>query len=303
MSPAGGDAAGGGVIGDTRVRTAPLGVIAGGGSLPVRIAQAAQARGQGCFVIALSGFAHEADMAAFPHLWAGIGEIGKMIKALEGAGCREITFAGDVKRPDFSKLKVDFTGARLLPAALKAASKGDDALLRVILGAFDKAGFTIVGAEEASGSLKATAGPIGALAPQPEHADDMARAFLIAQVIGAHDIGQGAVVCDGLVLAVEAQEGTDAMLTRTAGLPMAIRGTEMARRGVLAKIAKPVQERRVDLPTIGARTVEGAAAAGLAGIAVEVGGALIIDRDAVAATADAAGVFVVGVASQGIPRP
>jgi hypothetical protein len=101
-------------------------------------------------------------------------------------------------------------------------------------------------------------------------------------------------VAGGLVLAVEAQEGTDAMLLRVAGLPPAIRGSPDDRRGVLVKRAKPQQERRIDLPTIGVRTIEGAARAGLAGVAVEAGGALVVDRAAVAAAGDAAGVFVIG---------
>jgi DUF1009 family protein len=96
------------------------------------------------------------------------------------------------------------------------------------------------------------------------------------------------------VLALEAAEGTDAMLARVAALPMAVRGEAGARRGVLVKCAKPIQDRRIDLPTIGVDTLEAAAKAGLSGLAVEAGGALIVDRAAVVARADALGMFVVG---------
>ena len=123
---------------------------------------------------------------------------------------------------------------------------------------------------------------------------DLVQAARVAGAIGALDIGQGAVVCDGLVLAVEAQEGTDAMLQRVALLPASVRGAPDARRGVLVKRPKPIQERRIDLPVIGLQTLEAAAAASLAGIAVEAHGALVARRADLVAAADAAGLFVYG---------
>ena len=140
--------------------------------------------------------------------------------------------------------------------------------------------------------------PVLLTGTEPRETDktDIETAIAAARAIGALDIGQAAVACDGLVLAVEAQEGTDAMLRRVAGLPSRLRGSADQPRGVLAKAPKPVQDRRVDLPAIGVQTVQSAAAAGLAGIAVEAGGALIINKAAVAAAADAAGIFVMGVA-------
>jgi hypothetical protein len=142
--------------------------------------------------------------------------------------------------------------------------------------------------------LLAQPGAWGAVAPNPQQQKDIASAAKIAAAIGSYDVGQGVVVCDGIVLAVEAQEGTDAMLRRVSELPMTVRGTPEARRGVLVKRPKPIQERRIDLPTMGVRTIEGAAKAGLAGVAVEAGGALVVRRDEVIAAADRAGVFVVG---------
>jgi hypothetical protein len=140
-------------------------------------------------------------------------------------------------------------------------------------------------------------GPLGARASGDADRADIAKAIETARAIGMLDIGQGAVVCDGLVLAVEAQEGTDAMLQRVAELPADLRGTAERRRGVLAKVAKPIQEERVDLPTIGLATVEAAARAGLAGIVGVAGKMLVLDRDAVVRAADAAGLFVMGVAA------
>jgi hypothetical protein len=146
------------------------------------------------------------------------------------------------------------------------------------------------------GELALAAGPLGAHAPGEAHGADIAKAVEVARAIGALDIGQGAVVCDGLVLAVEAQEGTDAVLRRVAELAPDLRGTPQRRRGVLAKVAKPIQEDRVDLPTIGLATVEGAARAGLAGIVGVAGRTLVLERAKVIAAADAAGLFVAGVA-------
>jgi DUF1009 family protein len=185
----------------------------------------------------------------------------------------------------------------MLPALLAAAPQGDDALLRAVMAEHEKAGFTIIGAEQAMEHLLATPGVWGACAPSDGERGDIAKAAKIAAAVGALDIGQGVVVCDGVVLAVEAQEGTDAMLERVARLPEALRGLANARRGVLVKRPKPIQERRIDLPTIGVKTIQGAAAAGLAGVAVEAGGALAVRRDALVAAADAAGLFVYGFTS------
>jgi hypothetical protein len=138
-------------------------------------------------------------------------------------------------------------------------------------------------------------GPIGRYKPGHAHREDIQRAFAAARAVGVLDAGQGAVVCEGLILALEAQEGTDAMLSRVAALPEGIRGTPRRRRGVLAKVCKPGQERRVDLPTLGPQTVLRAADAGLAGIAAEAGLTLLLERERVCALADELGLFIVGV--------
>ena len=158
-----------------------------------------------------------------------------------------------------------------------------------VMDIFAEAGFRIIGADEVLDDLRVVAGPLGAISPAAEHWPDIRRAAEVAKISGSLEIGQGAVSCAGLILAVEAQEGTDRMLARIPELAPEIRGTPDARRGVLVKRPKPQQEMRIDLPTIGVTTVEGAARAGLAGIAVEAGAALVVDREAVAAAADAAG--------------
>jgi UDP-2,3-diacylglucosamine hydrolase len=273
--------------------TAPLGIIAGLGDLPVVIAENAMATGQGVHVLRLKGF-EEPRLAHFPGAVVGLGEIGGAVARFKAAGCTQIVFAGIVTRPNFGDLKLDMRGAALLPKVLAEARKGDDALLRVLVGEFERSGFTVIGSHAAHAALIAPAGLIAGPAPSPAHLSDMAHAARVALATGALDIGQGCVVCDGLVLAVEAQEGTDAMLARCAGLPEAVRGTPAARRGVLVKRPKPVQERRIDLPTSGVSTVRNVAAAGLAGLALEAGGALMLNRVEMIAVADALGVFIYG---------
>lgn len=272
-----------------------LGLIAGGGTLPLEIAEHCEQAGRAIFIIRLKGFAGP-ELNRFPGADVGLAEIGKTLKALKRAGCQAVCLVGNVSRPDFKTLKPDLRGLALLPAIIAAARHGDDALLRVVLNAFAKEGFTIEGAHEAKSDLTLSKGPLGAVAPGPQHQGDIDRALLVAREIGRLDVGQGAVVCDGLVLAVEAQEGTDAMLRRVAHeIPPAIRGTPGAYRGVLAKAPKPIQETRIDLPTIGLATVQRAAAAGLAGIVGEAGRLLVLDREAVIELADELGLFIVGV--------
>lgn len=270
-----------------------IAVIAGGGDLPKHVVKAAQTDGHDVSVIALKGFANAAD---FPDAKAfGIAEFGKMTKALKKAKATHICFAGIVKRPDFKSLKPDLKAMFHMGGAVKAAKKGDDALMRYLLQLFEKEGFEVIAPQDVCQSLLLPDGILGSVALTEPHKNDAQKACEIASSIGALDIGQGAVICDGVVLAVEAQEGTDAMLRRVAELPSEIRGSISQRKGVLAKMVKPTQETRVDLPTIGPATIEHAAAAGLAGIVAEGGRAFIIDRDEVIALANAAGLFIAGL--------
>ncbi|WP_395443447.1 LpxI family protein [Caulobacter sp. UC70_42] len=271
-----------------------LGLIAGGGSLPVELADHCEAAGRAFAVMRLRGFA-EPSLARYPGVEVGIGEFGKAFKALRAEGCEVVCFAGDVKRPDFGALMPDARGLLIMPSLIKAARQGDDALLRRVLDEFEKEGFEIEGAHEVVSEMTLPRGRLGKFYPRDEHMADIDKALLVAREIGRLDVGQGAVVCNGLVLAVEAQEGTDAMLRRVAELPQAIRGSAERPRGVLAKAPKPIQETKVDLPTIGVATIQRAARAGLAGVVGEAGGLLVVDREAVMACADDLGLFVLGV--------
>ena len=271
-----------------------LGLIAGGGTLPVEIAEHCRRSGRPLFVIRLKGFAGP-ELSPYAGAEVGIAELGKCFKALKRAGCEAVCLVGNVSRPDFGALIPDLRGLSVLPAAISAARRGDDALLRLMLGEFEKEGFAVEGANDVMEDLSLGPGPLGRVAPRDEDLADLHRALDVARAIGRLDVGQGAVVCRGLVLAVEAQEGTDAMLARVADLPAAIRGRPGACAGVLAKAPKPIQETRIDLPTIGPATVHAAARAGLAGIVGEAGRLLVLDRDAVIELADELGLFILGV--------
>lgn len=270
-----------------------LGIIAGGGRLPVALAEHARGAGFPYYVLRLKGMASP-ELAAHPGEELRLDALGGMIKAARAAGCDRLVLAGIVPRPDFTKLRPDWRGVQALPRVLKAARSGDDALLRAVAAELEREGFAIVGADSVLDDLRAPRGALGRVSPSADDLADIAKARAIVTALGPFDVGQGAVVCAGLALAVEAQEGTDLMLRRVAALPSDIRGEPSARRGVLVKAPKPGQERRIDLPTIGLTTVEEAARAGLAGIAVEAGGCLVMERDKAIAAADAAGLFLFG---------
>lgn len=270
-----------------------IGLIAGGGGLPLQVAAAAKASDELGAVIALEHFASPQDFPGGVHLH--LGQFGKIIRKLKAANCTHVCFAGIVKRPDFKKVKPDLKAVRHLPKVIQAAARGDDQLLREILSLFENEGFGIISPQDVCADLMIKEGVVGAVSMDESHREDALKACETAAAIGRLDIGQGAVVARGVVLAVEAQEGTDAMLMRLLNLPAELRGTSNSRTGVLAKLVKPTQDIRVDLPTLGPTTVRYAAEAGLAGIVAEAGGAFIMDREETVRLADEMGVFIAGL--------
>jgi UDP-2,3-diacylglucosamine hydrolase len=267
-----------------------LGIIAGGGELPVAIAESVRDSGRDVFIPGLAG-ADDA-LSAFPFEKVGIGELNRSLTLLKQHNCDAVTLAGKVARPDWNSIKMDTRALMALPKVLAAALKGDDAILRAMISLFEKEGFTVVGTAEAAPNLIAQPGIYGRIKPSTQALADIAQAREVVRQLGALDIGQATAVCDGLVLAVEAAEGTDAMLERLTQLSKSLRGTPEKRRGVLVKAPKPKQDRRVDLPVIGTRTVELASAGGLAGIAVEAGAALIMRKTRLVEAADKLGLFI-----------
>jgi DUF1009 family protein len=267
---------------------AKLGIIAGGGGLPARLVEVCRGSGRAVFVLAFEGQTDPATVAGVDHAWVRLGQVRPALEALHDAGVEELVLIGPVKRPSMNEIGFDLRSAKFM-AKIAAQGLGDDGLLRAAIGALEDEGFTVIGADDILADLLAPLGQIGPGRPDPQAESDIARGLEVLRALGAVDVGQAVVVQQGIVLGVEADEGTDGLLARCADLAREGPG------GVLVKIRKPGQDRRVDLPTLGTETVAGAVRAGLRGIAVEAGSSLIVDRTAVAAAADAAGIFVIGI--------
>jgi DUF1009 family protein len=220
--------------------------------------------------------------------WIRLGKAGGMGAELKDRGIQHICLAGHVKRPSLTSLWPDARTLQFL-AKVGAAALGDDGLLRAILRELETNGFIIEAPTALLEGEPARAGQRGALAPDDQGWSDLRHAFGVAKALGALDVGQGCVCQQGMVLALECIEGTDAMLARSGDLRREGPG------GVLVKVAKPQQDQRVDLPTIGPRTVANAQAAGLRGIGYEAGATVLLDEDEVIARADRLGLFLVGL--------
>jgi DUF1009 family protein len=286
-----------------------IGILAGGGRLPPAIAEGVIARGGSVHVVAIEGEA-DAGIERFPHTWVNWGQVARMVSVLR-AQADAMVIAGSVRRPDLWKLRPDWGFFVSLPQILGMMAGGDDSVLSRVVRFFEAKGITVRGAHEVVPDLLVLAGPAGALALDAQARADAELGFAVRAALGPLDAGQAVVVADGRVLAVEGAEGTDAMLTRVAALRSV--GGQTGRSGVLAKGPKPGQELRVDMPAVGPRTAEAVADAGLAGLAVEAGAVLMLDRGETVATADARGIAIEGLAKRpndvergagdGVPSP
>ena len=272
----------------------PLAVICGGGALPFAVADAVGKRGRRVVLFAIRGWADPQRVAAYPHHWASFGQFGWFCRVAQREGCRDVVLIGSVVRPAIWKIRPDFKTLRLLPRIVGLLRGGDNRLLKGVAAIFEEHGFRLVGAHEVAPDILMPEGPLGRERPSARDQADIATALALLEATSPFDVGQAVVVADSRVLAIEAAEGTDRMLARIAELRQGGRITD-ARRGVLVKAAKRGQDRRVDLPSIGPRTVEGAARAGLAGIAVVSGSTIIAEAGLTGAAADRERLFVIGV--------
>jgi UDP-2,3-diacylglucosamine hydrolase len=266
----------------------PLGIIAGSGGLPRRVIDSCRAAGRAVFVLALEGEADRETVAAVPHAWCRLGGAASGLDLLRAQGVGELVLAGGVRRPSLASLRPDWRAAKFL-ARVGYRALGDDGLLSAVVKELEREGFRVIGADQVLREATLPEGPLGRVSPDSDAMADIAHGMRLARAIGALDIGQAVVVQQGLVLGVEAIDGTDALILRCASLRRAGPG------GVLVKAEKPGQESRADRPTIGPQTVSLAAASGLSGIAAQAGATLVVDRDEVIRLADAAGLFIVGV--------
>jgi DUF1009 family protein len=273
----------------------PLAILCGGGGFPLEVARAAQAGGRAPFLVGIVG-ASDPGIEAFAHVWVHMGQIGKLFGALKERAIADIAVVGAMTRPEFADLRFDWGAVKRAPELAQLFRGGDNRLLVGVAAIFEREGLRVVGAHEVAPQLLAPMGPIGARAASREaEADARVGAALIA-ALSPFDAGQGVVVANARVIAIEAAEGTDAMLARVADLRASRRLRFHGPAGVFVKAPKRGQDLRLDMPAVGPKTIEAARRAQLQGVALAAGQVLVAERQAFSRAADEAGLFVFGIA-------
>jgi len=275
--------------------SSPIGLIAAGGVMPFAVADSLLARGIQPVLFALKGACDPVAVERFRHHWISVGQVGRAMKLFRAENCRDLVFIGTLVRPALSEIRLDWVTLRVLGRVWAAYRGGDDHLLSGIGRILEQDGFRMVGIKDVAPDLLVPEGCLTRTRPDENAAADIARGREVLRALSPFDIGQAAIVIDGHVVGVEDIEGTDGLLARVARLRKEGRIRAKAGRGVLVKAPKSGQDLRFDLPTVGPRTVEGAAAAELAGIAVVAGNTIVVEPQAMIEKADAAALFVTGL--------
>ncbi|MFY9287922.1 MAG: UDP-2,3-diacylglucosamine diphosphatase LpxI [Alphaproteobacteria bacterium] len=270
-----------------------LGIIAGGGAAPRYLIEACQKTGRPFHVVCLEGQADKDLAQDVPHLWLPLGAATKLKELADAEQIKEIVMIGRVRRPSLLEIKPDWLALKVL-TKIGMNMLGDDALLRAIGTAMEEeAGVKVIAIQDVFKDLLTPEGQLGSVAIDEEAQKDITRGIDVAKALGRLDVGQSVIVQQGMVLGVEAIEGTDALIKRAAGLKREGTGS------ILVKIAKPQQDNRYDLPTIGPDTIAAMAEAGVRGVVLEAKRSLLIEREKTIAAADAAGIFIMGFAING----
>lgn len=275
--------------------TGPLGIICGGGVAPAAVADVVVASGRPVMLFPFRGFASPANVERFPHEWIALGQFGRFKRLARRHGCRDFIWIGSLTRPRISQLRFDFGTLLMLPDLIRAFRGGDNHMLTTLGAFFERHGFRVLAVADVAPQMLAPDGVMTTRTPSDDDRADIEKGLDLITAISRFDVGQGAIVARGHVLAVEGIEGTDGMLRHAADLRGKGRIRNDERTGVLVKMPKRGQDLRFDLPTIGPDTVAGVAAAGFGGIAVAAGQTIVVDIGRVIAEADRAGLFVVGV--------
>src|SRR3954452_10365909 len=283
------------MTGQTLQISSPIGLVAAGGMLPFAVGDSLLARGISPVFFALRGICDPVQVERFRHHWISIGQLGRLTNLLRAENCRDLVFIGALVRPALSEIRLDWKTIRAMPTVLKAFRGGDDHLLSSVGRILERDGFRMIGVKDAAPDLLMPHGCLTRAAPDADASADIAQGRAVLRALSPFDIGQAAIVVDGHVLGVEDIEGTDGLLARVAYLRGEGRIRAKSGRGVLVKAPKSGQDLRFDLPTMGPRTVEGAAAAQLAGIAIVAGHTLVAEPQAVIEAADKAGLFFTGL--------
>jgi DUF1009 family protein len=269
----------------------PVAIICGGGAFPEAVAEAVRKQGREVYLFLLERFADPA-LARYPHEWVKLGSLARYLAARKRHGLRDIVFIGSVVRPRIRDVGLDWRAMLLMPRITRMFLGGDDNLLSSVAKVFEEHGFKLRGAHEVAPELLMPEGLVTNLKPDAREAEDIRVGLELLRAIDRFDVGQAVVVAGRRVVAIEGAEGTEGLLVRVAEMRRNGRLKLGERDGVLVKIPKPSQDRRFDMPAIGTDTVAQAKAAGLAGIAIEAGGALVLDAQAFVEAADRAGVFI-----------
>ena len=275
--------------------SSPVGLIAAGGVMPFAVADSLIARGVHPVLFALKGACDPVVVARFHHHWISVGQIGRAMKLFRAENCRDLVFIGTLVRPALSEIRLDWVTLRVIGRVWAAFRGGDDHLLSGIGRIFEQDGFRMLGIKDVAPDLLMPEGCLTRKTPDEAAVADIAKGREVLRALSPFDIGQAAVVIDGHVVGVEDIEGTDGLLARVARLRKEGRIRAKAKRGALVKAPKSGQDLRFDLPTIGPRTIAGADAAGLAGIAIVAGNTIVVEPQSMIAAADAAGLFVTGL--------
>lgn len=275
--------------------TSSIGIIAGSGVLPFAVAESLKSKNIRPVIFAIRGFCDPSKVEGYKHHWVALGQFGRLAHLIRSEHCRDVVFIGGLVRPALSEIRLDFGTLRVIPAIAKAMRGGDDHLLTSIGRIFEQNGFRLRGIKDIAPELLVPEGSITRETPSVDALADIAKGRGLLNAIGPFDVGQAVVVIDGHVIAVEDIEGTDGLLSRVARLREAGRVRAKAGRGVLVKAPKPDQDRRVDLPTLGPKTIDGVVVAGLAGVAIVAGQTLIAEPELTIGQANKAGLFVTGL--------
>ena len=265
--------------------------------LPFAVADSLMARSIDPIFFALKGVCDAVQVARFRHHWISVGQLGRLAALLRAENCRDLVFIGTLVRPALSEIRLDWGTVRAMGHVLAAFRGGDNHLLSGIGRILERDGFRMVGIKDVAPDLLMPAGCLTRKTPDQSAAADIAMGQDVLRALSPFDIGQAVVVIDGHVVGVEGIEGTDALLARIAQLRTEGRIRTKTGRGVLVKAPKSGQDLRYDLPTLGPRTIENAAAAGLAGMAVVAGNTLVAEPQTLVNVADASGLFVVGLSA------
>lgn len=265
-----------------------LAIIAGNGSIPFYLIEECNKIGREYCLIIIEGHGKELSEKYEPDYIVSLSKMGRAVKYVKNIGIKHILMVGGVKRPSLKNIIPDLWTAKFL-TTISSKVSGDNSVLSKLTKALEREGFIIVAPEEVLPNLICPKGTLGKVKPNQQNNEDISTGYRIAKIIGANDIGQSIIIENGLVIAVEAAEGTDRMIKRSLNLK------KEKKAGVLIKVIKPMQDKRIDRPVIGIDTIKAVKKAGLDGIALESNEILILNYSDVILYADEEGLFVEGI--------